>query len=319
MIRRTVLIVTVLLAAWTSSTRAGSDVGVVVTGDTTMQPQMLALIEGWLRAHGHQLVASPLPPDAINKLIDCFVIEDTGCARKLIEAQAKTATVVFVRVDVADNAGGMRDVTMTAYWLERDTDPVAEKRLCEKCTDATLGTAGDSLMSALAGSSRKTVGQLTLTSVPTGAHVTIDGAPAGVTPIDVALPPGAHQITVSADGHRDAARSVTIVQGETAPLALELPGLSAGGNRAKLPLVVIGVGGALVLGGAVLYATSETDTGENYQYRDTRALGLALVGGGLVAAGIGGYLWFTGKRTAETRPTVALLPGGAYLGWGRTF
>ncbi|CAN5922817.1 hypothetical protein BH11MYX3_BH11MYX3_30350 [soil metagenome] len=317
MIRRTTLILTMLLGMWASSARAGSDVGVVVTGDTTLQPQTLALLEGWLRTHGHQLVASPLPPEAINKLIDCFVIEDTGCARRLIEAQANTATVVFVRVDVADNAGGMRDVTMTAYWFERGTDPVAEKRQCEKCTDATLGTTGDALMSALAGSGRKTVGQLKLSSVPTGAHVTIDGAPAGVTPIDVALPPGIHQITVSAEGHGDAQRSVTIIQGETAPVDLQLSGDR--GQRSKLPLAIIGIGGALLVGGALAYATSETDTGESYQYRDTRALGLTLVGGGLVAIGIGSYMWFTGKRTTETGATVAVLPGGAYLGWGQVF
>ncbi len=319
MIGRTLLISSALLAVWTSPAQAGGEVGVVVTGDTTMQPQMQALVEGWLRTHGHQLVASPLPADGINKLIDCFVIEDTSCARRRIEAQSKTATVVFVRVDVADNAGGMRDVTMTAYWFERGTDPVAEKRMCEKCTDATLGTAGDALMSALAGSSRKTVGQLTLSSVPTAAHVAIDGAPAGVTPIDVALPPGPHEIVVSADGHREVHRTVTIAQGETAPLELQLQSLADRGHRPRFPLAIIGLGGALLVGGTIAYATSEADTGENYQYRDTRAFGLTLVGGGLVAIGIGSYLWVTGKRIPENSPTIALVPGGGYLGWGRAF
>ena len=79
-----VLALGMLFAFAPRSARAEGDVGVVVTGDNTMQPQLLALVEGWLRAHGHQVVASPLPPEATNKLIDCFVIEDTNCARKIL-------------------------------------------------------------------------------------------------------------------------------------------------------------------------------------------------------------------------------------------
>ncbi|MBL0214720.1 MAG: PEGA domain-containing protein [Myxococcales bacterium] len=319
MIRRTLLILPLVIVAWTSSARAGGDVGVVVTGDTTMQPQVLALVEGWLRAHGHQLVASPLPPESTNKLIDCFVMEDTGCARKLIEAQAKTSTVVFARVEVADNAGGMRDVTMTAYWFERGSDPVAEKRSCEKCTDGTLRTTNDALMSALAGSGRKTVGQLVLSSTPAGAHVTIDGAASGVTPLEIALAPGAHQVIVSADGRADATRSVTIVQGESTPLAISLHAPGAGSRHGKLPAVAIGVGGALLLTGVILYATSETDTGEKFEYRDTRALGIGVAVSGLAVASVGAYLWFTGKRSTDSAPAVAVVPGGAYVGWGRSF
>jgi len=36
--------------------RAGSDVGVVVTGATWMQPQVVAQLEAWLTRHGHILV-----------------------------------------------------------------------------------------------------------------------------------------------------------------------------------------------------------------------------------------------------------------------
>ena len=315
--RRLVLIL--ILLTWTSAAHADGDVGMLVTGDPTMQPQLLALTEGWLRAHGHQVVASPLPPEGANKLIDCFVIEDTTCARKIVEGQSKTGTVVFMRVDVTDNAtSGMRDVSITGYWFERGGDPVAEKRSCEKCTDTTLRSTADDLMSALAGSTRKTVGQLALTSMPSGARVAIDGTAAGVTPLQLALPPGEHQITISADGHPDIVRTVTIVKGQSVPLDVALKAPSLAPHRAKLPLLIAGAGAALFVAGIVVYATSDTDTGATYQYRDTRPLGLGLVVGGLAAAGIGTWLWFKDKP-ADSTPRVVLLPGAAYVGWARTF
>lgn len=315
MARRTLPILALILAL--ASRSAHADVGVVVTGDKTMQPQLLAMVEGWLRSNGHQLVPSPLPPEATNKLIDCFVIEDTSCARKIVEGQAKTSTVVFVRVEVADNAAtSMRDITITAYWFERGSEPLAEKRSCDRCTDTALHETGDALMSALAGSGRKTVGQLQLTSRPTGAQVTIDGKPSGVTPLALALAPGPHQIVVAADGVGEAARTVTIVQGANPPLDLALV---AAGPRSKLPLVMMGAGGALLLTGVIMFAASDTDTGEKPEYRDLRPWGVGLALGGLAAAGVGAYLWFVKKDHAESAPVVSLLPGGAYVGWGKAF
>ena len=203
------------------SAHAGGDVGVVVTGEPTMQPQVLALIEGWLKAHGHRVIASPLPPDATNKLIDCFVIEDTTCARKLIEEKAASASLVFARVEVVDSPG-MRDVTITGYWFERGSEPVAEKRACPKCSDTRMVMAGDELMTALAGTAMTTVGQLLLSSFPTGAQVVIDGKAAGQTPLEVALPPGPHQITLSAAGMGDETRTVTIVKGKSVYISKDI-------------------------------------------------------------------------------------------------
>jgi hypothetical protein len=317
MTRRTLPLLVLLLALATGSARADGDVGVVVTGDKTMQPQLLAMVEGWLRTHGHQLVASPLPPEATNKLIDCFVIEDTSCARKIVETQSKTATLVFARVEVSDNvATSMRDITITAYWFERGSDPVAEKRSCDKCTDTALHETGDALMSALAGPSRKTVGQIKLTSRPAGAHVTIDGRPAGVTPIEVVLAPGEHEVVLRTDGGAEATRAMTIVQGTNPPIEVSL-GLP--GARSKLPLAIMGGGGAVLVTGVILFATSETDTGEKFEYRDTRALGIGLMVGGLAVAGVGAYLWFVKKQPTDSVPTVAILPNGAYVGWGKAF
>src|SRR4051812_29146655 len=111
----------VLIAALlvVSAPARGDDIGVVVTGEATLQPQLVAQVAGWLRQHDHGVSASALEPDAVNALIDCFVIEDEVCARKIIEERAKAATVVFVRVDAAPGASGARDVTLTGYWFAK--------------------------------------------------------------------------------------------------------------------------------------------------------------------------------------------------------
>jgi hypothetical protein len=90
-----------LLATLASSARAGGDVGVVVTGEGSMQPQLAAQIEAWLSQHGHTLVPSPLPPEAINALVDCFVVvsQPQGCARDIFEKNAKSSTMLYARLD----------------------------------------------------------------------------------------------------------------------------------------------------------------------------------------------------------------------------
>src|SRR5688500_7423585 len=119
-----------------SSPALAGDVGVVVVGEVTMQPQLVAQIEGWLRQHGHQVKPASLPPDAINTLMDCFVIEDEPCARMVVEKRAKTTSVVFARVDLKSGDDvPTRTVTVTAYWFEKSREPIAERRFCERCTD----------------------------------------------------------------------------------------------------------------------------------------------------------------------------------------
>ena len=308
------LVALLLVTAWTTAARAG-DVGVVVTGDPTMQPQLAAQLEGWLRQHGGNLVASPLPPDAVNTLIDCFVIEDPSCARGIVEKRAKTQTLVFARVDVSDNAAsGMRDITLTAYWFDKGHDPVAERRTCEHCTDEKLRSTADGLMAALAGAQRD-LGRLAVAASPAGTLVIVDGKPTGVAPIDVPLAAGEHHVTCRHPGHRDDVRTVTIKKGETTPVAVTL---DPARSRSTLPYLVIAGGGALLLTGIVLYATSEEDTGEKFEYRDTKPLGIGVSLAGLAVTGVGAYLLLQ-RGPADSAPTVAVLPGGAYVGWSRAF
>ncbi len=62
-----------------------------------------------------------------------------------------------------------------------------------------------------------------LSSVPSGASVTVDGAFRGRTPLTLSVSPGsAHQLVLSRDGHENASASVTLAAEERKALALTL-------------------------------------------------------------------------------------------------
>ena len=118
-----------------SATARAENVGVVVTGEAMLQPQVRAGIEMWLRDHGHNVVGSPLLPDATNKLIDCMVIEDAACAKTVVE-QSTAPAILFARVDVTDTTSKSgRDFALAGTWLVKGADPVTVRRTCHHCTE----------------------------------------------------------------------------------------------------------------------------------------------------------------------------------------
>jgi hypothetical protein len=124
-------------------------VGVVVTGEATVQPQVAAQLERWLHDHGREVVPGPLEPEAINTLIDCFVLEDMGCARGVVDTRSKSKAVVFTRAETTQNSDGTRDIAITGYWFQQEHDLIAERRVCTRCNDGLLHATVDELMLAL--------------------------------------------------------------------------------------------------------------------------------------------------------------------------
>jgi hypothetical protein len=100
-----------------------------------------------------------------------------------------------------------------------------------------------------------TQGGLQITSQPSGARVTIDGAAVGVTPLTVsALRPGNHAVVL--DGPSGSSRqSVTVRAGTTSSLAVTMPvaGASAGWVRVVAPFDV------RLLENGVLIGTTQTE------------------------------------------------------------
>jgi hypothetical protein len=281
-----------------------------------MQPQLAAQIEGWLSQHGHTLVPSPLPPEAITALVDCFALESQDCARDVIEKRARSSSIVYAHVETASN--GTRDVTLTAYWFDKGHDPVAERKTCEHCTDQSLRAIADELMKKLVGGAE--VGHVKLKSRPAGARITIDGQPIGVTPLDWDLLPGKHTIHMEKTGVQPASRAIVVVSNRTDTLAMDLvPGDDDhdGQQRSRtIPLTLLGVGGAALIGGAVLIAIDQDPVpSAPPRIRNTAPTGTLLVATGAVAAGVGTYLmWFRSRKAAST-PVAAFTSDTAYIGW----
>ena len=141
---------TLVIATLLGTTAAYAErVGVVVTGEATVQPQLASQLESWLQDHGREVVPGPLEPEAINTLIDCFVLENLECARGVVDTRSKAKAVVFTRAEAIQNSDGTRDVAITGYWFQKNRDVLSERRVCTKCNAQSLHATLDELMLAL--------------------------------------------------------------------------------------------------------------------------------------------------------------------------
>ena len=305
-----------LFVALGLATARAEPVGVVVTGEATMQPQLVNQLETWLKNHGYQLVATPLPPDAINTLVDCFVIEDEGCARGVIDKRGKSA-IVYARVDIQAGGDLENTVTVLAYWFANGQSAVAERRFCHRCSESTLRATTDELMQALAkAGTKKPGGTIKLSSIPAGALVAIDGRSIGNTPLDHAADVGSHQITISHDGRDSETRVVHVNAGEVATVDVPLAVTGTRKHRSRLPAIAtMAAGGALLVTGAILVAVDrDDDINLPHRYRDTGPPGVGLGVAGIVVAAAG-YVWFRVVSNHESAPVASIGSSGGYVGW----
>lgn len=99
-------------------------------------------------------------------------------------------------------------------------------------------------------------GRLIVRSDPEGATVSIDGEPVGVTPVDVPVEPGAHEVSIEQSGYFTQSRDLVAVSGARETLDLQLQALPPEGPG---PLWIggwtaLGLGLAGVATGATLLA-----------------------------------------------------------------
>ncbi len=301
-------------------------VGVLVTGDVLKAPTQ-SQAEKWLRSRSARVVANPLPADAVNTLLNCFVLDDPKCMRSVIDARSTTDILVSIRIDVAGKK--QREVRLTIDWFVKGRSPVSSRRNCDKCSETALRKTLDKMLEDLAKTVPGFMGRLEVSSDAPGITVLLDGVTVGVTPLALEVPVGDHKVQLARDGRTGEEKAITILadrptEVELAPPAAPVPvatvattGREAGRPSRLVPGLLIGLGVAGIGAGTALYVTSEEPTGQAPTYRDTKNLGIGLAAGGgaLVLTGVIIVL-ATGSSSA---PTIAMTPSGATFGWAGSF
>lgn len=314
-----VVLVVAALAAHVPRASAGT-VGVVVTGELSLQQPLVAQLEGWLRSHGYQVAALALDPAATTRLIDCLTVDDTSCARGVVEAKSRSDSVVYARATRERST-----TTLTMYWIVKGRPPAGGRRGCEDCTDDAVRGAADELIASLAPAATGTTGRLKLDSKPNGMIVMLDGQKVGVTPMERDIAAGEHSVVLVDGGTRVGERKVQIPEGATIEVTMPVvyppdsPQYRPPPEPSRLfPIVLFGVGGVAIGGGAFgLYLGQKGGHEDPYVYRGATPLGIAGLSVGAAAIGAGIWLWWRGSY--ESAPVAMILPGEGYLGWQGRF
>jgi hypothetical protein len=322
---RAISLVVLGLAALTARAPAAAagTVGVVVTGEMTLQPPLVAHIESWLRTHGHEVVELSLDSAAKTRLIDCFTVDDSACARKVVEASARSESVVFAR---AVREGPT--INLTVHWVVKRKPPIGGRRGCEPCTTDALRGAADELMESLAPAAASLTGRLKLSSKPEGMIVMLDGMKVGVTPLDRDIAAGPHSIVLVSGGTKVGDRLIEIEAGSELELTIpvvypsDTPPPPPPPGPSRVAPVLCWIGGGLALAGSAYFfylgqQGGPGNTADRFVYPYANATGFAVAGAGAAAIGVGVWLWVRGSR--ESAPIAAIGPGGGYLGWQGRF
>ena len=165
-------------------------------------------------------------------------------------------------------------------------------------------------------------------SVPPGAVVVLDGEVVGETPFERAVQPGPHRVEAQLDGYVTAARQIEAVAGvrDRVQVTLEpVPRPKRRGRMRALGWSALGVGGAALVVGVPLIVIdgqpnrvqcsgSDVDANGNCRFIYATAeagIGLAAVGGALLATGIGLLVATRTKREPKdaSTATIRVAPG----------
>ena len=314
-------LVVALVVLFATPAHAGT-VGIVVTGDKDLQPELTKQLEGWLRSHGHK-VEEALPADGVTSLLNCMEIDDQGCAQGVVAARAKTDAVLYGQ---AAKSRTSKSTILTIYWLYKDKEPVGMRRACEDCKPDVMSGILDEMLGLVSRVSAEKRGRVAVSTKPAGLQVMVDNENIGITPVERDLAIGTHTIVIMSRGRKVGERTLKVQPDVTAEITIPVtmpkdPVVVVERDRPSkvLPLVVLGLGVAAIGGGAALYFTSEKDTGEKLYYRDTKLAGIGTAAGGVVLTALGTWLWIRAHGAADSAPVATIDTHGGTIGWSRAF
>lgn len=276
-----------------------------------------ALQEGLVR--GGVQVAVAEPSDAACETIAC---------RAQRARRAQTHHAVHMRV-VAER----RDFTIVVDVIDAQTErSVAQSReRCEVCGFSEVVEVIDSQAAAIGArldalSLEPPV--LVFDSIPPGAVVVLDGEIVGQTPFERVVEPGPHRVEAQLDGYVSEQRQLEAVAGVRDRVQVTLEPVPRPKRRQRMRALgwsALGIGGAALVVGVPLIVIdgqpnrvqcsgADVDPNGNCRFIYATAeagIGLAVVGGVLLATGIGLTVATRPRRRGEERSTarIQLAPG----------
>jgi PEGA domain len=343
----------VALVILSSAVSFADSAAVVVGGKSDARTQGIAMqaVAETLRGAGWSLAAKPVEKAQATAVGQCF--KDSAppdCVMRVVRDQG-IRRVAYVLVDPEASGAGLQ---ITARLVVSGIATVMSSvQYCDHCTDDTVTTSATSATRALLERYALETGRtvLTVKSTPQGARFSVDGVAIGATDQSIDIAPGRHVVVIEHDAFQSETRTVDATEGKTSEVSVTLrqlggnnelevpttsqtatqPNPSLGSPKPEpthrslaLPITMVAVGGAAIVGGVVALALDQSDAvaargqvQSQYHY-DTVAPGIAAIAAGAVVAGVGGYLWWRFAHTTTT-PSVAVSSSGAVMSLGGSF
>lgn len=308
-------------AAWISPRPARADDGsVVIAGAAEERDRSVvgAAVAATARAAGWALSRDPVAALDVDRLLACSdAVRPWACVPASLGSRGIRQVFVFA-VDPKQTASGTPMVVLTAKLIVQAPQGIAvRQRFCEHCADDRLtGASTDlarQLLQDLAVRSGRTV--LDVASNPPGARITLDGQPIGATDATFNTFPGAHIVVIEKPGYRPERFAVSAAEGKTAKVAVVLAPrddtAEPGPPLRALPIALIG-GGALAAfaGGVLLDLGSRGGAQDKYRYVGATPAGAVLGLAGAAAIAAGIYLGWEAPAAAGH---------GLVVGWVTAF
>ena len=256
-----------------------------------------------------------------------------GCADECLRQIAgEIGARYLVRTEVVVED---RDYNVRLALLRADTGEIVatSAELCEICGHEELADRVGDQAAAL----RRKLGlavepppRLRVLTRPDGSEVRVDGALVGVTPLDITIAAGEHEVTVERPGYVAHRRRVRLVEGATETITAELGAVPGDAPRRRLApagWAALAVGLAAAGGGVGLVALDERPikrdcSGENIDAfghckwrHNTLAGGVTLAVAGVAALAVGVALIVVDrKRSKRSAARARLWPHAGGLG-----
>lgn len=307
---------------------SGHTAGVVlITGGAAERHREIVgqTIEAAVRDAGWSPPPKPLTKSQSDSMLTCL---DSKPPASCVPASLPIARVFVVTVEngQADNGAPMVVLTGKGILIDPPSTAIRQQH-CERCASNDLTAASAELAKIVLRDLALRAGTtiVELKSSPEGAEIVLDGQRIGATNAKFNTYPGKHVVRFEKSGYVAETREFTAEEDRSVTVAATLRSSATGQPPPRppapsrlVPGALLGAGGVLLATGAVgIYYSTKGDSDDRYRYTRAAPIGIGATAAGLGAAGLGVYLLWKGSRSAA--PTVAMISGGAVLGWTGTF